>query len=410
MASSRVVFINLAGLAQGLALVTVPALAPVLTGSVYGLSSSAYGALFLPQALTAIAGSLLGSRLEARHGPRRLALTGLTLDALAMASVLLSAPAAGTAVGFALLVLATASLGLGFGLCVPALNVLIATERPAAVDRATLTLNALLGLGTALAPLLSALFVGLGIWWALPLVALVGLLLLLFRGRSLQLAEPPRAVAAEGDATSGVSASARATRPTLPPRTAVFLCFALLYGIVETINGNWSTLYAQDSLGATAAIATLALAAFWGSVTVGRILFATIERRVPLKVSYRALPFVAAAGLLVAALLPRLGGGWGGVLAFGVAGLGCSALLPLTISFAESELTAVAAAVSGLVFAAYQVGYGMAAFGVGPLMDRLGLSLSGVMALGALIAVVLGGVALAVVGRRGPAVTVRAVA
>ena len=410
MASSRVVFINLAGLAQGLALVTVPALAPVLTGSVYGLSTSAYGALFLPQALTAIAGSLLGSRLEARHGPRRLALTGLALDALAMGSVLLSAPAAGTAVGFALLVLATASLGLGFGLCVPALNVLIATERPAAVDRATLTLNALLGLGTALAPLLSALFVGLGIWWALPLVALVGLLLLLFRGRSLQLAEPPRAVAAEGDATSGVSASARGTRPTLPPRTAVFLCFALLYGIVETINGNWSTLYAQDSLGATAAIATLALAAFWGSVTGGRILFATIERRVPLRVSYRALPFVAAAGLLVAALLPRLGDGWGGVLAFGVAGLGCSALLPLTISFAESELTAVAAAVSGLVFAAYQVGYGMAAFGVGPLMDRLGLSLSGVMALGALIAVVLGGVALAVVGRRGPAVTVRAVA
>ena len=58
-----------------------------------------------------------------------------------------------------------------------------------------------------------------------------------------------------------------------------------------------------------------------------------------------------------------------GVLAFGLAGLGCSALLPLTISFGQEELTAFAAAAAGGVIAFYQLGYGIAAFGVGPLLD-----------------------------------------
>ena len=67
------------------------------------------------------------------------------------------------------LLLATTSLGLGFGLTVPALNTLAASFFPERVDSAVLILNALLGLGTALAPVFVALFTGLGFWWGLPL-------------------------------------------------------------------------------------------------------------------------------------------------------------------------------------------------------------------------------------------------
>ena len=63
---------------------------------------------------------------------------------------------------------ATACLGVGFGLTVPALNMLAAAFHPGAVDRAVLVLNALLGLGTVLAPVFVAIFVGLGFWWGLP--------------------------------------------------------------------------------------------------------------------------------------------------------------------------------------------------------------------------------------------------
>ena len=46
---------------------------------------------------------------------------------------------------------------------------------------------------------------------------------------------------------------------------------------------------------------------------------------------------------MLIALLPD-GSTAAGVVAFGVAGLGCSALLPLTIGFGEKELAALAAA------------------------------------------------------------------
>ena len=74
-----------------------------------------------------------------------------------------------------------------------------------------------------------------------------------------------------------------------------------------------------------------------------------------------------------------------GIVAFGLAGLGCSALLPLTISFGQEELTAFAAAAAGGVIAFYQLGYGIAAFGVGPLLDA-GVELSTVYALAAVVA------------------------
>ena len=65
-----------------------------------------------------------------------------------------------------------------------------------------------------------------------------------------------------------------------------------------------------------------------------------------------------------------------GVLTFALAGLGCSALLPLTISFGQKELTAIAASAAGGLIAFYQIGYGIAAFGVGPLQTCAGLDLN----------------------------------
>jgi len=56
-----------------------------------------------------------------------------------------------------------------------------------------------------------------------------------------------------------------------------------------------------------------------------------------------------------------------GVLLFGLAGLGCSALLPLTISFAQKQFAGLAGSIAGILIASYQIGYGVAAFAVGPL-------------------------------------------
>jgi MFS family permease len=368
-----------AGLVQGIALVTFPAASTIFTEpSGYGLSSSAYGAIFLPQAIAAIASSLLGAEWSRRVGTRRIYLIGLVADISSMALLLLSDVAKSNgSLAYVLLLLATASLGIGFGFTVPALNTFTAEFHPAKVDTSVLTLNALLGLGTALAPVFVALFVGLGFWWGLPLLAallLLGLFLV-----SLRL---PLSTEASG------KAGGEAAKAKIPARFWIFAGFAMLYGICETMNGNWSSLDMTKQLGASATLGSLALTTFWAMVTVGRVLFAAIERRFPTRRAYHLLPFVLAAAFVLIALLPQ-GSPTLGIAAFGLAGLGCSALLPLTISFGQEQLVVISSSVAGGVIAFYQLGYGIAAFGAGPL-QAAGVGLPTLFGFTAIVALTMG--------------------
>jgi fucose permease len=380
-----------AGVIQGVALVTFPAASTIFTSAdYYGLSSTQYGGMFLPQAVTAIGASLLGAGLTRRWGIKRVYLLGLVANLVSMVVLLLSRSVmSNQPLAYSMLLVATTSLGIGFGLTVPSLNTFAAAFFPEAIDRAVLTLNALLGLGTVLAPVFVAIFVGLGNWSALPLlvaVLLVGLLLF-----SLRL--PLQAETRETAAGAGQA------KPGMPARFWVFAGFALLYGIVETMNGNWASLYMSNDLAASTTGASLALTAFWGMVTVGRVLFAVIEKRFPERQTFHLLPFIAAAAFVVISLLPS-GSSALGVLAFGLAGRGCSALLPLTISFGQKELTAIAASVAGGLIAFYQMGYGIAAFGVGPLEERTGLGLSEVYGVATVVALAMAVVSFVVVPRR----------
>jgi MFS family permease len=344
-----------AGLVQGIVLVTFPAASTIFTDPArYDLSSTQCGTMFLPQVVTAIIASLLGGGLARRLGSKRVYVAGLCANLASMALLIVSQLVAGDPIAYGLLLVATACLGAGFGLTAPTLNILTAVFHPARVDTSVLTLNALLGLGTALAPAFVAIFVGLGFWWGLPMlsaVLLVGLLLVSVR---LPLRSGARAAGEQVRAGAGI-----------PTRFWVFAAFAVLYGICETMNGNWAQLEMTGQLGASATLAAVALTIFWAMVTAGRVLFARIEQRLPMRVTYHLLPFVLAAALVAIALLPD-GTPALGLLAFGLAGLGCSALLPLTISFGQEQLTVMSASVAGGVIAFYQLGYGIAAFGAGP--------------------------------------------
>jgi len=368
-----------AGAAQGIVLVTFPAASTIFTSSQeYGLSSTQYGILFLPQVATAISASLLGAWLGRRFSTKRVYLGGLGCGLVSMLLLIASQFfESNTSVAFPLLLVATGFLGAGFGLTVPALNLLTAAFHPEAVDSSVLVLNALLGLGTVLAPVLVAMFVGLGFWWGLPVVSTILLAGLL----AISVTLPLRTGAGKPSTTSK-------ERARIPRRFWVFAGFAVLYGICETVNGNWSQLDMTRQLGASTTVASLALTAFWAMVTLGRIGVARIGRWLRVQVTYRILPFVLAAAFVIIAVLPKGDAGLG-VVAFGLAGLGCSGLLPLTISFGEEQLAAIAAAMAGGVIAFYQFGYGIAAFGVGPLLNA-GVKLSAVYAASAVIALAMG--------------------
>jgi len=117
----------------------------------FALTGTQYGAMFIPQVVLAILASALGPWLSGRLGLRGVLLLGLvrrcSIHALLAASPLLI----GSPTAFFLLCVATGALGLGFGATVMALNTLVEALFPARADGAVLALNALLGLGTALA-------------------------------------------------------------------------------------------------------------------------------------------------------------------------------------------------------------------------------------------------------------------
>ena len=369
--------VYLAAVVQGLALVTFPAASSIFTSpDGFGFDSTRYGALFLPQVLLAILASAFAPRLARRWSLRRVLLAGLAGDIVSMTLLALSRLLLGMPdMAFGLLLLATGALGLGFGATVMALNTYAEAFFPKRADRAVLALNALLGLGTALAPVLVAIVVALGAWWLLPVVVAC-IAVLLF---GVAYAHPLRLHVGIADAD----------RPTslnwidLPRRFWLYAAAVFVYGIVETLNGNWAMLYLSSERGVSTQGASFALAAFWVMVTVGRVLIALISQLVPPRWIYVALP---ALSLVVFQLASQVQSEAGGIIVFGLAGLACSGFLPLSISFAGGEFPRLSAVMAGGLIAFYQLGYGVAAFGIGPLQGLFGLSFSTVFAAGSVVA------------------------
>jgi fucose permease len=375
-----------AGVVQGLALVTFPAASAIFTSpDGFGFDSTRYGAMFMPQVVFAVLASGLAPKVARRSSLRRVLLTGFlgniaSMALLAASRLLMSVPD----MAFAVLLIATGALGLGFGATVMALNTYVEAFFPQSSDRAVLVLNALLGVGTALAPVLVALVVQMGAWWLLPLLVACILVVML----AIASVQPLNASAATGN-----SATEQA-REKLPRRFWFYAAAVFFYGIVETLNGNWAVLYLSGERGVSAGAASLALTSFWVMVTVGRVLIAAISRWVPARWTYVALPILL---LLVFQLAAIVRNDIGGIVAFGLAGLACSAFLPLSISFGGREFPQLSALVAGDLIAFYQLGYGIAAFGTGPLRDWAGLPLHSIFAGGSIVAALVAVFALLVV-------------
>ena len=380
--------INVSGLVQGLALVTFPAASSIFTSPQgFGFSASRYGMMFIPQVALAILASGFGPRLAHRWTLKRVLQAGLSADLLAMillagSRLLVEVPGA----AYAMLLVATGSLGFGFGAAVMAMNTYAQTFAPGHEDRSVLVLNGLLGAGTALAPLFVAIFLGAGVWWLMPLMVAAALTALLLLGTKVPLE------ASVGDVGNAASAE------RLPGRFWLFAAAVLLYGVAETLNGNWSGPYLTRERGLSAESASFALMAFWAMVTVGRILCATAsERTVPW--IYAGLPVVLIAAFQ---MVSHASGEAESIVAFGLSGFGCSAFFPLCISLSGQEFPRLTAAMSGALVAFYQAGYGVAAFGVGPLRESAGLPFHTIYSWGSAIAVAMFAVAFAVAQLRRP--------
>jgi MFS transporter, FHS family, glucose/mannose:H+ symporter len=380
----EVITVYAIGLFQGLSLVAFPAAASILQSSTgYDLSKSRYGILFLPQVVMAIVGSLAMPTLSRRFRLKRVLMAGLVADTVSMALLVGSDPVRTDTIAYPMLLVATAALGLGFGLTLSSISTYAGAFMPDRRDVALTGLNVLLGLGTALSPLLIAIFLDIGEWWYLPLIAAAGLVVLIV----LALLQPMAVPEAKAKQSSG----------RIPALFWLFAAALVLYGIGETMFGNWGTTLLVGR-GVKATSANNALAAFWASVTVGRLLIALSGKFVRSTSIYLVLPWAIAVALL---LVPTAHTATAGILVFAFGGLACSGFFPMTVGYGEATFPTFVELAAGWLIAAYQVGYGLAAFGGGVLQSQV--SLASLFRVAAVLAAVMGVLAVAVARRQHPA-------
>lgn len=388
--NKKSVSIYSAGILQGIALVAFPAASTILTDpNTYHFTNTEYGSLFIPQALLSILAAFLNSVFCKFFGANKTLAIGLMANILSMSLLALSVIAMKSHEWvYAMLFISTACLGLGFGMVVPTVNRMAEELFPLNSDRAVLNLNALLGVGTTLAPVFIALFSSMGFWWGLPLFLAAALLALMLFNIRIELPEEKKILGEEKNEEARPIALA-----------SIFIAFAFLYGIIETLNGNWISIYMKTHLDASINIQSLALTSFWGMVTFGRIFFAAMSKYLSNQTAFLIAPFITSIAFIIIASLVS-GQEYWAIIAFGLTGFGCSVLLPLLISFGGRQLKRIAASVPGIIISSYLLGYGVAAFGVGPLEEFGQVSLRTIYLIGAVISFVLGILSLKIVQKK----------
>jgi len=321
------------------------------------LSDTIYGTLFLPFLLLALVTSLLAAPLLRRFSLRQLFLIpigGEIAALLLMALAGTAPPRAGLALLFGAVALAGPCLGmLGISMNTAAIELM-----PERRDRALSSLHGTLGTGAAVWPLLVGALASARAWGWAPLLLAAGFAVV----ASGMLGRPIRGLAERIEDDH--------SRAGLPrgvwPRTAT----AFLYGIGEATFTVWAVLFLYERRELPMATATGALSAFWVAMTGGRFLAAVVVRWVSARALSILLSLKMAASFL---LVARAQSAAGSLLAFGLAGLSCSALFPLLFALTSRVYPDRTPQVSAVFSAAVLGGIAIGSFAIGPLRGTLGL-------------------------------------
>lgn len=347
----QIACIYLAGLLQGSAFVLIPALGNTFAAAPYRFGSAEYALLFLPQTAGAIVGAAAAGWLQRRLGMGRLFRWGLSANLLALLLLSSAAFAGGGPLSYALILVETLLLGVGFGWTLAAINHYSEYFFSRSASAAITLLNAVIGGATALSPLVLSAVQSRWSWAVWPLALAAGFV----------VAWLPR-LPETGDDTGSVFWP----RGVLP-----FVLVVLVYAICEGSFGSWASVYLSVDKHLGAHAGTLALSTFWGSMTLFRVLLAPLPQR---WISRRGLLFLSAAGMAsCVAALPWLSGPWALVGMFALAGAACSIFYPFVMSAGLERFARHRTQVAGLIVAALMVGEGLGSYGPGLLQPGLRL-------------------------------------
>ncbi len=214
------------------------------------------------------------------------------------------------------------------------------------------------GVGAAAMPVLFAFVTqqsgnfSLG-FWVLALLVLPGLLWLAFQP------SPPHPAAVKSGETA-----------PLQGRLILLVAACLfLYVGMEIGYGGWIFSYAQAKGLADAATASALTSAFWGALTVGRLLSVPLAMRFSARSLLLADFVVILAGVSIILLIPGSTASlWIGTLALG---LGMASIFPTTITLAERRMP-ITGQVTSLIFVGSSTGGMVLPWLMGQLFEPLG--------------------------------------
>lgn len=349
-------FISL-GLPDGLTGVAWPSIR-----ATFNLSLDALGALITTSSIGYLLSSFSSGRILARIGVGWL----LVLSCLATAISLLGY---GVAPLWAVMVALGLLAGLGAGAIDAGLNTYAAEEFS---PRTMNWLHASFGLGAAIGPLLMSAVISAGEAYRLGYL-IVGMAQLLLAGC---FAFTRKQWEAHRDAAeTAPTPSAPMLRTLRLPVAWLSILLFFLYTGLEFAAGQWLYTLQTEARGMGPALAGIWVSAFWGSLTLGRVVSGAIVERITVQ---RLLWLCMGGSLLGSALLWLNLTAWLAFSGVVLLGLSLAPMFPSFMSLTPARMgPAHAANTVGFQVAAAMLGGAGLVSGFGLLADRVGLEALG---------------------------------
>lgn len=345
---------NAAFVPVGIVTVLLGPMLPSLSAR-WSLSYGQGGLLFTAQFVASTFAVLLSGVLISRYGFRFTMNAGL----LAMALPLAALPFSSYLQGMACIAL----YGAGSGLAVPAANLLVAEVNPTRRSAALNTLNFSWSVGAVACPFLVAA-AAKGNHTTLFLTAVSAFLLLVVIGIS--------AMPWQADDPADKSAKERSPGFPIDWKASAFLVLCLLFFLyvgAENAFGGWIASYAKSLATLSPARAVMTPSFFYIALMTGRWLAPFVLRKVDDVKLARAGLLVACAGMAGLLLSHSM---MGVVVSVSIAGMGCSAVYPITIALLSREFGSAASRIGSIMFTAANLGGSCLPWLVGYSSDHFG--------------------------------------
>ena len=339
----QIIIIFLLAFFTGVNFVVFPALGTAFTDdSLFGLSSSQFGNLFIPQVICIIISCLGAPFLINKLGPKIVLIAGLLLMIISTGILwMLQFFMNDKSLLFPILMVLVAFTGSGFGLSITTLNPLAASLFEKNKSSAILILQFLVGLGTSTSPMMMNLIGNVKNWMYVPasifiLVSIIFALFLFLKLEKGTFFELPKNF-------------------KIPSKLWIFFIAIVLYGFIEGTFGSFGAIILKNQ-GLDNNKASLGLSLFWGGIALNRLLFGIFSKNNDLSYVFLFSPLIVAGLLLLLLLDPNVSII---VLMMFLIGFFMGSIFPGSIGWGTVEFPTLSVLVSGFLMAANQIGTGI---------------------------------------------------